>query len=469
MSDALHELSIAQAGAMMRAGALTSTALTEHALARIATLEPRLNAFITLSADRARAEAAAADANFARGADHGPLQGIPYGLKDIYDTAGLRTTCHSKLRMNHVPEADCAIQERFRAQGAVLLGKMATFEFALGGPSFDLPFPPARNPWNMDHSPGGSSSGSAAAVAAGYMRLAMGSCTGGSIRGPAALCGITGIKPTFGLLSRRGIFPLSPSLDHAGPLTFSVEDAAITLEALAGFDSRDPASANAARPDFRGTLHTGVKGLRIGVPRHFFAQARGVSRETIAGIDRALDALRDLGAHVFEVRLPDYDDFAACGRVIMFTEAFAIHEKDFRERPMDFAANTYQRMMMGAFVTGADIVQAQRLRRELTHAANAVLASCDALISACALDAAPAFGGTGEWTAPSDSPNQTMPWNVTGHPALSMPTGLNAAGLPLSLQIIGKHFDEPMVLRIGAALEGALALPLRAPLDNPAH
>ena len=469
MSTALHKLSLAQAGAMLRAGALTSRALTEHALARITAFEPKINAFITLTGDRALAEAAAADAAFARGEDRGPLQGIPYGLKDIYETAGLRTTCHSKLRLDHVPDADCAVQERLRAQGAVLLGKLATFEFALGGPSFDLPFPPARNPWNTEHSPGGSSSGSAAAVAAGYMRLAMGSCTGGSIRGPAALCGITGIKPTFGLISRRGIFPLSPSLDHAGPLTTSVEDAAITLDALAGFDPRDPASARVAKPDFAGTLHTGVKGLRIGVPRHFFEQARGVSRETIAGIDRALDALRDLGAHVYEVTLPDYDDFAACGRVIMFTEAFAIHQQDFRARPMDFAANTYQRMMMGAFVTGADIVQAQRLRRELTQAANTVLNTCDALISACALDAAPAFGGTGEWTAPSDSPNQTMPWNVTGHPALSLPTGLNTAGLPLSLQIIGKHFDEPMVLRIAAALERALALPLRAPLEDSNH
>jgi aspartyl-tRNA(Asn)/glutamyl-tRNA(Gln) amidotransferase subunit A len=455
-SAALNDLSIAQTGAMLRAGEITSVQLTQASLERIGALDSRLNAFITLTADRALAEACEADAAFARGDDYGPLQGVPYALKDIYDTAGLRTTCHSKLRMDHVPVKNCAVQDRLRAQGAVLLGKLATFEFALGGPSFDLPFPPARNPWNIDHSPGGSSSGSAAAVSAGYMRLAMGSCTGGSIRGPAALCGIVGMKPTFGLISRRGAFPLAWSLDHAGPLTFSVEDAAIALEALAGHDPRDPGSADVAQPDFRGSLHAGVKGLRIGVPRHFFAEAAGVSNEVIAGIDRALEALRDLGAHVEEVRLPDYDDFSACGRVIMFSEGFSIHEQDFRERPLDFAASTYQRMVMGAFVTGADLIAAHRLRRELVHKANAVLARCDALVTACALDAAPAFGGRDNWSKPSDSPNQTMPWNVTGHPAMSVPTGLNSAGLPMSLQIVGKHFDEPMVLRIGAALEKAL-------------
>jgi len=463
MSAALHDLSIADAGRALRAGGMTSQHLTQHALERIASFDTRLNAFITLTVERALRDAQAADAAFARGEDRGPMQGIPYALKDIYDTAGIATTCHSKLRMDHVPQADCAVEEKFRAQGGVLLGKLATFEFALGGPSFDLPFPPARNPWNRAHSPGGSSSGSAAAVAAGYTRLAMGSCTGGSIRGPAALCGIVGIKPTYGLISRRGIFPLSWSLDHAGPLTASVEDAAIALEVLAGYDPRDQGSANVSRPGFRAMLEAGVKGLRIGVPRHFFENAPGVSREVVAGIDHALDALREHGATIVDVRLPDYDDYAACGRIIMFTEAFAIHEKDFRERPLDFAASTYQRMVLGAFVSGADIIQAHRLRRELALASQNVLETCDALITACALDEAPSFGGRDNWTKPSDSPNQTMPWNVTGHPAIAVPTVLSSAGLPLSLQIVGKFFGELVILRIARALEKALGWPRRAP------
>lgn len=450
----LHDLSIAEAGAALRAGTMTSLELTEHALSRLAALDPKINAFITVTAERARADARRADANFTRGADAGPMQGIPYGLKDIYDTAGIRTTCHSKLREHHVPATDSAVEELFKRQGAVLLGKLATHEFALGGPSFDLPFPPARNPWNTDHAPGGSSSGSAAAVAAGLMRVAMGSDTGGSIRGPAAYCGIVGIKPTFGLISRRGVFPLSYSLDHIGPLTQSVEDAAIVLDVLTGFDMNDPGSAKVAKPQFRSMLQAGVKGLRVGVPRAFFAQAAGVSPETIAAVDDAAQRLARLGAIVEDVTgLPDYTDFSTCGRVIMFCEAFAIHEKDFRARPLDYAENTWMRMMLGAFVTAPELIQAHRLRRELTHAVNTVLTRHDVLLTACALGPAPAFGGAGEWTSPTESPIQSMPYNVTGHPAISTPTGLSRSGLPLAVQIVGRHFDEPTVLRVAAAIE----------------
>lgn len=455
----LHELSIAEAGALMRAGALTSLALTQDALRRIAAIDPKINAFITLTADRALQDAGQADADFARGIDKGPLQGVPYGLKDIYDTAGIRTTCHSKLRERHVPAQNSAVESNFRAQGAVLLGKLATHEFALGGPSFDLPFPPARNPWNLDHAPGGSSSGSGAAVAAGLMRIAMGSDTGGSIRGPAAYCGVIGVKPTFGLISRRGVFPLAYSLDHIGPLAFSVEDAAIVLEALAGHDPKDPASANVATPNFRGLLNAGVKGLKAGLVRHFFDHAAGATAETIAGIDAAVRRLSELEMDIEEIVLPDYADFSACGRTIMFCEAFAIHEADFRERPMDFGENTWMRMMLGAFVTAADLIQAHRLRRELTQAVNAALARHDVLVCACALGPAPAFGGGGEWSSPTEAPIQSMPFNVTGHPALSMPTGLSATGLPLSVQIVGRHFDEPTVLRVAAALERQIGWP----------
>ena len=451
----LHELPIAEAGRRLRDGSVTSAVLTEDALARIARIDGAIDSFITVTADRARADADAADKAFGAGIDRGPMQGIPYALKDIYDTAGIRTTCHSKLRADHVPAADSVVAAKFKATGGVLLGKLATHEFALGGPSFDLPFPPARNPWNPEHIPGGSSSGSGAAVAAGLVRMAMGSDTGGSIRGPAAYCGTVGLKPTYGLVSRRGVFPLSTTLDHCGPLSWSVEDSAVALQTIAGYDPLDPASAEAAAPDYRAGLRDGVRGLRIGVPRHFFAK-EGTSAEVIAAVDGAAQTLAELGAEVEEITLPEFDLFSVCGRVIMFSEAYAIHEQDFRSRPLDFGLLTYLRMTMGAFATAADLQQAMRLRRELAVAVNAALRRCDALVTATSLTPAPSFAETRPGTPSSTM--QTMPFNVTGNPAMAMPAGFSASGLPLSMQIVGRAFDEATVLRIGAAFESATGL-----------
>ena len=463
MTDApLFELSIAEAGRRLREGSISSLALTEDALARIAAIDGALDSFITVTVERARADAAAADADFANSVDKGPMQGVPYALKDIYDTAGIRTTCHSKLRADHVPAADSAVEEKFKAQGAVLLGKLATHEFAIGGPSFDLPFPPARNPWDPERIPGGSSSGSAAAVAAGLVRMAMGSDTGGSIRGPAAYCGTVGLKPTYGLVSRRGVFPLSTTLDHCGPLSWTVEDSAIALQVIAGYDPLDPASVDIAIPDYRSGLGHGVEGLRIGMPRHFFAEAEGVSPELLAAIDRAVQTLERLGATVEEIRLPDYALFNACGRVVMLSEAFAIHEQDFQARPLDYGLLTYLRMTLGAFITAADLQQAMRLRRELSHAVNLQLRDYDALITASGLAPAPAFAEIVP-DQPLNLPMQTMPFNVTGNPAMSVPIGLSTSGLPLSLQIVGRAFDERMVLRIGAALEAAMRMTGKRP------
>jgi len=453
----LHELSIAEAGARLRDGAVTSAALAEDALARIAAIDPAIDSFITVTAERARADAAAADQDFAAGVDRGPMQGVPYALKDIYDTAGIRTTCHSKLRLDNVPERDSVVAVRFRAQGGVLLGKVATHEFALGGPSFDLPFPPARNPWNPEHIPGGSSSGSGAAVAAGLVRMAMGSDTGGSIRGPAAYCGTVGLKPTYGLVSRRGVFPLSTTLDHCGPLSWTVEDSAVALQVIAGYDKLDPASVDLPVPDYRAGLRDGVEGLRIGLPRHFYRDAEGLSPEVAASIDQAAETLSRLGAVVEEVTLPPYEQFNACGRVIMFAEAYAIHEQDFQQRPLDFALLTYMRMVLGAFVTSADLHQAMRLRRELAVAVTRQLLTYDALITATALAPAPRFDDFVPGILPN-WPIQTMPFNVTGNPALSVPTGFSATGLPLGMQIVGRAFDEATVLRIGAAFEAATGL-----------
>ena len=458
MSDAkLEDLSIAEAGAKLRDGSLTSATLTRHALDRIAKLDGALHAFVLVTEERALEDAARADAELAAGTDHGPMHGIPYALKDIYDTAGIRTTCHSKLLIDNVPGRDSVVAAKLASGGGVLLGKLATHEFAMGGPSFDLPFPPARNPWNTDHITGGSSSGSGAAVAAGLVRMAMGSDTGGSIRGPAAYCGTVGLKPTYGLISRRGVFPLSYTLDHCGPLTRSVEDAAITTELLAGFDPLDPASADKPKADLRSGLEDGVAGLRIGMPRNLYRDAEGLSPEVYDAIERVGQALEAAGAIVEEVTLPDYALFNACGRVILTAEAFAIHEKDLRERPEDYGELFLMRIVTGAAISSADYIQAQRLRRELSLAVNReALKTYDVLLTACALGPAPAFAD-----CPPDRPMfwpiQTMPFNVTGNPALSMPAGLSTSGLPLSAQLVGRPFDEATLLRVGRAVEKATA------------
>src|SRR5436190_7567130 len=287
MTRALHDYSIAAAGALLRSGKVTSMALTEHALDRIKSIDPLISSFITVTAEGALKDAAAADADFAKGIDRGPMQGIPYALKDIYATAGIRTTCHSKLLIDNVPTEDSVVEAKFKAGGAVLLGKLATHEFALGGPSFDLPFPPARNPWNLDHFTGGSSSGSGAAVAAGITRMAMGSDTGGSIRGPAFYCGVVGLKPTYGRVSRRGVFPLSYTLDHCGPLTWTGEDKALTMQVIGGHDPLDPASADVPAGDFTQGLGQDLAGLRIAYPRSFFVNSADVTEEVIASLDAA--------------------------------------------------------------------------------------------------------------------------------------------------------------------------------------
>ena len=447
-----QDLSIAEMGRQLRAGSITAEMLARDALARVAARDGALHAFVLVTEERALADARRADEERKSGRDRGPFHGIPYALKDIYDTAGIRTTCHSKLRLHNVPNEDSVAAARLRDAGGVLLGKLATHEFAIGGPSFDLPFPPARNPWNPAHVTGGSSSGSATAIGARMVRMAMGSDTGGSIRGPAAWCGTVGIKPTYGRVSRRGVFPLSWTLDHIGPLSRSVEDSAITLQVLAGHDPQDTASADVPVPDYSADLEKGVAGLRIGVPRGFFATAPAITWDVTAGIDRTISQLREAGAVVEDVQLPDYALFSAVGRVIMMAEAFAIHESDMQTRLLDYGEITAGRFILGAAITAADFIHALRARRELTDAVNRALSHYDALLTLSALNTAPRFDQPTD-SLSSASPIQTIPFNVTGHPAMSVPTGLGANGLPIGVQIVGRPFDEPMVFRIGRAIE----------------
>lgn len=465
MTGASPFLTIAAASRLIAAKKLSPVELTKVLLARIKAIDPTINAFLTLTEKEALAAARAAERAMAAGRKS-PLLGIPIAYKDIYETAGVLTTAQSRILQTNVPARDAETVRRLKEAGTVMLGKLATHEFALGGPSFDLPFPPARNPWNVAHITGGSSSGSAAAIAARMVRMAMGSDTGGSIRGPAAWCGLAGIKPTYGRVSRRGVFPLSWTLDHCGPLSRSVEDAAITLQVLAGHDPQDAASADVPVPDYRAGLNAGVRGLRIGVPRGFFATAAAVTPAVLAGIDRSIALLREAGATVEDIVLPDYALFAAAGRVIMAAEAFAIHQADMQTRLQDFGEITANRFVLGAAITAADYINALRARRELTDAVNRVLQRYDVLLTASALNTAPPFDAPGD-SLSSASPMQTIPFNVTGHPAMSVPIGLAANGLPLSVQVVGRPFDEAMVFRVGRAVEAlsgweSVALPAYA-------
>src|SRR5881227_4146054 len=287
-------LTIVEGAKLIQQRELSPVELVDSRLARIEKFDGRLHSFIRVLADSARAEARAAEAEIAAGKYRGPLHGIPLGLKDIYETAGIPTTGHSKVMQDHVPKADAFSLARLRDAGAVVMGKLATHEFAFGGPSFDLPWPPARNPWDTSRFTGGSSSGTGAAVAAGLVLGGTGSDTGGSIRGPAAYCGLAGIKPTYGLISRRGILPLGFSLDHAGPMAWTAEDSAILLQAMAGHDPADPASANHPIPDYRAALQGEVKGLRIGLIRHFYErdnEANSATRQAIAAAAQTLEGL----------------------------------------------------------------------------------------------------------------------------------------------------------------------------------
>ena len=341
---------------------------------------------------------------------------------------------------------------RLRQAGAIILGKLSTHEFALGGPSFDLPFPPARNPWNPEHHPGGSSSGSGAGVCAGLFPLALGTDTGGSVRNPASSCGIVGLKPTYGLVSRRGVFPLSFTLDHVGPLSRSVADSALLLDAIAGHDPADPASAPSAARHFGRDLLRGVRDLRIGFVRHFHETDMPATPEVTAALDDAARVLQAEGAELRSVTLPSLNEFSAVNRVILGAEACSIHAPWLRARPGDYGQLTRRRLLAGAFFSAGDYVGAQRRRAQMIAAVNEAFRDFDVLLCASSLDPASRLDDPAE-TARTYPRQARTPFNVTGHPALAMMSGLSGAGLPLSVQFVGRYFDDATVLRVAAAYE----------------
>jgi aspartyl-tRNA(Asn)/glutamyl-tRNA(Gln) amidotransferase subunit A len=458
MSDDIAYATIRTLGRRYRTRELSPVEVTRTLLDRIAQLDAGLHAFVTLTAERALAEARAAEEALRRG-DTRPLLGIPVAHKDIYCTQGIRTTGGSALLADWIPADDATCVRRWQEAGTVLLGKLITHEFAFGLQMPGHRFRPARNPWNRDHIPGGSSSGSGAALAAGLVTGATGSDTGGSIRGPAAFCGIVGLKPTYGRVSRAGVLTLSWTLDHTGPMARTVEDCAYLLQALAGHDPADPASSRAPVDDYLAPLGGDIRGLRIGVPRTYFFD--GVDAEVASAFEAALTTLRGLGAEVRDVTIPSLHTTPAF-LLILMAEAFAYHERDLREHPELYGDVLRERILAGALVTAAEYTQAQRLRAQLCGEVAEVLRHVDVLATPTATTPATSFARAQD--PEFGFPRSNMPpFNLTGLPTLALPCGFAASGLPLSMQLAGRPFEEGTVLRVGHAYEQATPWHTRRP------
>jgi len=447
-----HWLSISEITAGYGAKKFSPVEVTKHLLARAEKLQPVLHAYITIDAERALAAASGAEAELAAGRSRGPLHGVPVGLKDIIDVAGLKTTGHSRVLIDNMATSDAVVTAKLRGAGAVILGKLSTHEFAIGGPSHDLPWPAARNPWNPDHHPGGSSSGSGSGLAGGLFPMALGTDTGGSVRNPASANGIIGLKPTYGLVSRRGVFPLSFTLDHVGPMTRTVADNALLLDCIAGHDPADPGSAPTNARGFGRELGLGVAGLRIGFVRHFHERDMPAHPETTAALEHTARVLQAEGAQIETVTLPDLNEFSAVNRVILTAEAWSIHAKWLREQPENYGKLARQRLMPGAFLPAGDYINAQRRRLTMIAQVNDALRKYDVLMCASSMD--PASNIHDEPETSRTYPRQARtPFNVTGHPALAMCAGFSSGGLPLSVQFVGRFFDDARVLRVAEALE----------------
>ncbi|MBI2153950.1 MAG: Asp-tRNA(Asn)/Glu-tRNA(Gln) amidotransferase subunit GatA [Candidatus Rokubacteria bacterium] len=428
-------------------------------LDRIDALDGKLKAFIIVCRDEALAAAKNAEAAVMGGQALGPLHGIPIGVKDLYATKGIRTTGGSKILADWVPDEDATVVARLKEAGAIVLGKLNMHEFAYGPEGLNIHFGNAWNPWDAhtQRMPGGSSSGSGVAVAAGLCAGALGSDTGGSIRIPAALCGLTGLKPTYGRASRAGVLPLAWSMDHVGPMTRTAADAAFLLGPMAGYDPKDPTTSVLPVPDYRAALTGEVKGLRVGLLRAFFLESAGmVLRQAV---EQAVKRLEEQGARVEEVALESAAHVSGASFAIVSAEALAYHEEWMKTRPDDYGAEVRDRLRLGAFVSATQYVKAQRARQLIRNEVDALLASHDVLIAPATPIVAPPVGQTevvveGErHDVRSSLIRLTRPFNLSGHPACAVPCGFTVAGLPIGMQIIGRPFDEATVLRVADAYQ----------------
>jgi aspartyl-tRNA(Asn)/glutamyl-tRNA(Gln) amidotransferase subunit A len=456
-------MTIREAAKGLRAHQVSAVELATAAISRIDRHNSTLRAFITVTAGQALEQARQADRELAMGKDRGPLQGIPVALKDLFATKGVRTTAGSKVYENFMPEINATVTEKLLAAGAVLLGKLNMHELAYGTTSANPHFGAVRNPWNPQHSPGGSSGGSGAAVATQMCFMAMGSDTGGSIRIPASFCGTVGLKPTYGRVSRFGVLPLGFSLDHVGPLTRSVRDAAVALNAIAGHDPRDPASSRRPVVDYVPDEDCSIRGVRIGFADSFFFE--DLDADVESAVRGATARAESLGAVIKPVRLPDMAALNAVARIVLLAEASAVAELYPEDRRL-YGADVRVLLDQGRLVPATDYINAQRLRRKMRREFDQVWKDVDCLITPATPCPAPRIGDTTIRLGGHDedvrlaSTRLTRGINALGYPALSLPCGLSASGLPLGLQIIGPVFEEALLLRVGAALEdGGVGIP----------
>lgn len=451
----LHFLTLTDAAQRLKSKAVSSVELTQACLDRIGAAENRLKAFVVVTDDQALEAARRADAEIAAGRVRGPLHGIPVAVKDLCDIAGLPTTSSSLVRADYMAKTDSAVAERLKAAGAVIVGKTHTHEFAYG-----VVTPTTRNPWNPETIPGGSSGGSGAAVAAGEAFMGIGTDTGGSIRIPASVCGTVGLKPTYGRVSRAGTTSLSWSLDHIGPLTRSVRDAAVSLGVLAGYDPRDPGSADMPVPDYLDGIDGGVKGMRLGVPRNFFfdhvdPEVERLVREAIAELERQ-------GAVLREVELPLAEHYMAVEFGLCMPEASAYHQLMLRDRGDKYNEDVRTALEVGEMISATDYIKALRVRQRIKEGWRDMFADLDALVAPTLPAVAAAVGQT-FFTWPDGTEERLIdayvrhscPANITGLPSISVPCGFSAAGLPVGMQIMGRPFAEPTILRIAEAYERA--------------
>jgi aspartyl-tRNA(Asn)/glutamyl-tRNA(Gln) amidotransferase subunit A len=461
MATDLHDLSLAELSRLIAAGKLSPVELAEALIQRVEQYDAQTRAFVTPTFELARRQARQAEAEIAAGRARGPLHGIPFALKDIYDTRGILTSAHSRIFLDRIPTEDAAAVTKLYEAGAVLLGKLATHEMAHAGPSFDLPWPPARNPWNLAHFTGGSSSGSGAAVAAGLVPVALGSDTGGSIRGPASLCGVVGLMPTFGLVSRAGVITNSYTFDHCGPLARTVEDCALVLEALAGYDPKDAGSLRRPIPRYREALGQDLRGLRIGVLRHHWEDDIPASDDVRKAMEASLDVLRGLGAVLEECRVRPLAVYFDVKIIIAETEIFSVHQQNLIARPGEFGADFRARALPAVLFSATDYVQATREHRRMMMEMERLYERFDAFVTA-GMGEAPRladYRSVSFWQKPS----LLTAWNVTGQPVLALPNGFGENGLPLGMQILGRPFGETTILRVGHAYERATEWHRRRP------
>jgi aspartyl-tRNA(Asn)/glutamyl-tRNA(Gln) amidotransferase subunit A len=450
-------MNILQAAHALRSRTVSSVELTRQSLVRIAERNPSLNAFLTITSDEALAAAAAADKELSAGIDRGPLHGIPYALKDVFNTRGIPTTCGSKLFEHHVPDHDSAVTEKLAAAGAVLVGKTGMHELAYGITSNNPYFGTIRNPRGLDRIPGGSSGGSAAAVASGMVPMAMGSDTGGSIRIPASFCGTVGIKPTSGRVSRFGVMPLDFSLDHMGPLTTTVRDAALVLQAIAGYDRRDDTSSRATVSPYLPAEDVSLRGVKVGRPVNFYNER--MQPEVRTAYKKSLAAAESVGAVIIDIQVPDIAAINIVGRVILMSEASALLERHMDKRDQ-FGPDVLALLDQGRLLPATDYINAQRLRRMFQQEFARVWESVDLVFAPTSPIVAPRIGdatvdidGHSEDTRIA-STRFVRAINVLGLPALSLPFGTGESNLPIGLQIIGPAFSEASIFQAAACLEG---------------